>query len=85
MDRVTAAGALLLLLSTVGYAVATVEPYPGRAATLPGLMVGVTLLAVGGAADHDVTGVPESNAAAPAADGPAADDGDAPADTGGVG
>lgn len=55
MDRITAAGATLTALSGVGYAVATVAPYPGRAATLPGLMVGLSLLAVGGAADHDVT------------------------------
>lgn len=59
-DTVTLAGAGLTLLSTVGYAVATVAPYPGRALTLPGMMVGLTLLAVGLAADHDVTGTAES-------------------------
>jgi hypothetical protein len=60
MDRVTAAGAGLTLLAVVGYTVATVTPYPGRAATIPGVMVGLTLLAVGGAAGHDVTGTVES-------------------------
>lgn len=59
MDRVTAAGAGLTLLAVVGYLVATVVPYPGRSATLPGVMVGLTLLAVGGAAGHDVTGTVE--------------------------
>jgi len=54
-DAVTLAGAGLTLLSTVGYALATVAPYPGRSATLPGLMIGLTLLAVGLAADHDIT------------------------------
>lgn len=54
-DTVTLAGAGLLVLSTAGYALATVAPYPGRAVTLPGLMVGLTLLAVGRAADHDLT------------------------------
>jgi hypothetical protein len=54
-DAVTLAGAGLTLLSTAGYAVATVAPYPGRAVTLPGVMVGLTLLAVGLAADHDLT------------------------------
>jgi hypothetical protein len=54
-DRVTAAGGLLTLLATAGYAVATVAPYPGRSVTLP-VMIGLTLLAVGLAAEHDVTG-----------------------------
>jgi hypothetical protein len=56
-DRVTATGGLLTLLATAGYAVATVAPYPGRSVTLPGMMIGLTLLAVGLAAEHDVTGV----------------------------
>lgn len=63
-DTVTLAGGELTLLSTVGYAVATVAPYPGRALTLPGMMVGLTLLAVGLAADHDVTGTVEADSAA---------------------
>jgi hypothetical protein len=55
VDSVTLAGTGLTVLATVGYAVATVAPYPGRSLTLPGLMVGLTLLAVGLAADHDLT------------------------------
>jgi hypothetical protein len=63
-DAVTLAGAGLTLLSTVGYAVAMVAPYPGRSLTLPGLMVGLTLLAVGLAADHDLTATATEAAAA---------------------
>ncbi|WP_276258824.1 hypothetical protein [Haloglomus litoreum] len=63
-DTVTLAGGGLTLLSTAGYAVATVAPYPGRAITLPGMMVGLTLLAVGLAADHDITATASEAAAA---------------------
>jgi len=47
MDRVRAAGAGLTAISTVGYAVGVVEPYPFRSFTLTGVMVGLTLWAVG--------------------------------------
>ncbi|MFC6786835.1 hypothetical protein ACFQFH_13395 [Halobaculum halobium] len=40
------AAATLTVLSLAGYAVGTVEPYPGREATIAGLLVGVTLATV---------------------------------------
>lgn len=64
MDSVTLAGAGLTLLSTVGYAIGTVAQYPGRALTLTGVMVGLSLLAVGLAADHDITATASEAAAA---------------------
>jgi hypothetical protein len=79
MDSVTLGGAGLTVLATVGYAVATVAPYPGRALTLPGLMVGLTLLAVGLAADHDLTATASEAAAA----AETADEAAAAAETGG--
>ena len=47
MDRVRATGALLTLAALVGYAVGVTTTYPGRGLTLTGLMVGLTLWAVG--------------------------------------
>lgn len=46
MDRTFLAAATLTGLSTVGYLVGTVASYPGREASLAGLMVGVALAAV---------------------------------------
>lgn len=40
------ASAGLALLSLAGYLVGTVEPYPGREATIAGILVGVTLATV---------------------------------------
>jgi hypothetical protein len=47
MDRVRTAGAALTGLAVVGYAVGVAAPYPGRAFTITGVMVGLTLWAVG--------------------------------------
>jgi hypothetical protein len=47
MDRVRAAGGAITALSLVGYAVGVVAVYPGREATLAGVMVGLTLVGVG--------------------------------------
>lgn len=47
MDRAFAAGGLLAAAGVVGYAVGVAAPYPGRAFSLTGVIVGVTLLAVG--------------------------------------
>ena len=47
MDRVSLAGWTVLALSIVGYAIGTVAPYPGRSATLPGMMVGIALAVIG--------------------------------------
>lgn len=37
----------LAALSVLGYAIGVAAPYPGRAASIVGLMVGVTLYAIG--------------------------------------
>ena len=42
------AGAGLVVLGTLGYAVGVVAAYPGRAFSVAGVMVGIALLAVGG-------------------------------------
>ena len=51
-----AAGLALTVLSLVGYAAGLVAPYPGRAFSLTGLMVGLALLSVGGGRALGVTG-----------------------------
>ncbi|MFC5365639.1 hypothetical protein [Salinirubrum litoreum] len=48
MDRVVAAGIALTVLGLVGYVVGVVAAYPGRAFSVTGVMVGLTLVAVGG-------------------------------------
>jgi hypothetical protein len=47
MDRVRIAGGLLVGAALAGYVVGVLAPYPGRALTAPGIMVGLTLLALG--------------------------------------
>ena len=47
MDRVRVSGLALMGLSLAGYAVGVVAPYPGREASLAGVMVGLTLVAIG--------------------------------------
>lgn len=47
MDRVRTVGVALTALAVAGYVVGVLAPYPGRAATLTGVMVGLTLWAVG--------------------------------------
>jgi hypothetical protein len=47
MDAVHASGVALTALGTVGYVAGVVAPYPGRALSLTGVMVGLTLWAVG--------------------------------------
>ena len=46
MDRAFLVAATLTLLSVIGYAAGIVTPYPGREASIAGVMVGVTLAAV---------------------------------------
>jgi hypothetical protein len=50
MDRVAAVGVALTLLGLAGYAAGIATPYPGRAFAVTGVMVGLTLVAVGGGA-----------------------------------
>jgi hypothetical protein len=47
MDRTTLAGLATTLAGLVGYVLGVVAPYPGRGFSLTGLMVGLTLMAVG--------------------------------------
>jgi len=44
-----AVGAGLTLLGVVGYVVGVATPYPGRAFSVTGVMIGVALLAIGNA------------------------------------
>jgi hypothetical protein len=48
MDRVAAVGVALTVAGLVGYAIGVVAPYPGRSFSVTGVMVGLTLVAVGG-------------------------------------
>ncbi|WP_199174895.1 hypothetical protein [Halegenticoccus soli] len=47
MARTLAAGVGLTAASLAGYAVGVVAAYPGRAFSVTGAMVGITLIAVG--------------------------------------
>jgi hypothetical protein len=47
MNRTLLAGIGLTAAGVVGYVVGVAEPYPGRAFSLSGVMVGLTLVAVG--------------------------------------
>lgn len=48
MNQQTLFGSLCTALSLGGYLVALVEPYPGQSLTLSGILVGLTLIAIGG-------------------------------------
>jgi len=48
MQRLALLGVLCTAVALVGYAVGTTTPYPGRELTLVGVMVGTTLLFLGG-------------------------------------
>jgi hypothetical protein len=48
MQRTVTAGVALTTAGTVGYVLGVLTPYPGRAFSLTGVFVGVTLLAVSG-------------------------------------
>jgi hypothetical protein len=50
MERLRALGAVLSVLALAGYGLGIVVAYPGRALSITLLMVGVTLLVVGGTA-----------------------------------
>ncbi|MFD1684338.1 hypothetical protein [Halobellus litoreus] len=47
MRRTREVGILCTLLGVAGYAIGVAAPYPGRSASLVGIMVGVTLYAIG--------------------------------------
>ena len=48
MHHVQAVGAFLFITGIVGYAIGVVTVYPGRAFSVAGVMVGITLFSVGG-------------------------------------
>jgi hypothetical protein len=52
MNRERTAGGVLVALSLLGYGAGVVAPYPGRSASIVGLMVGVTLVAIGTGGDR---------------------------------
>ena len=41
-------GVVLVVFGTIGYVVGVVAAYPGRSLSIAGVMVGISLLAVGG-------------------------------------
>lgn len=47
MNRTFTVGVLLTVGGVTGYVVGVATPYPGRTLSLPGVMVGLTLLTVG--------------------------------------
>ena len=47
MNSTRRIGIGLTAVSVLGYAIGVAAPYPGRSASLVGLMVGVTLYAIG--------------------------------------
>jgi len=49
MDRTFGVGVVLTALALVGYGLGIVAPYPGRSISIAGVMVGITLLAIGNA------------------------------------
>jgi hypothetical protein len=48
MQRLQAFGIALSVLGLVGYLVGVAAAYPGRAFSIAGIMVGITLFAMGG-------------------------------------
>lgn len=48
MNRTFATGVVLMAGGVVGYVAGVVSPYPGRALSITGVMVGLTLVALGG-------------------------------------
>ena len=51
MNRTRAIAVAVTLAALAGYSVGAVEQYPGRAFTVTGVMVGITLFAVSGRGD----------------------------------
>lgn len=49
MNRTLASGLGLTVLSVVGYVIGLLAPYPGRAFSITGIMVGITLAAIANA------------------------------------
>ncbi len=49
MNRTPLVGIILTALGLLGYLIGVVTPYPGRAFSITGMMVGITLIAIGNA------------------------------------
>ncbi len=49
MNRTLASGLGLTVLGVVGYVIGLLAPYPGRAFSITGIMVGITLAAIANA------------------------------------
>ena len=58
MRRTRTFGIGLTALAVLGYAIGVAAPYPGRSSTIVGVMVGVTLLSIGGG-EREWQGEPE--------------------------
>jgi len=58
MNGTFVAGAGLTLLGVAGYLAGLVAAYPGRAFSISGVMVGITLLAIGAGADRTAEAEP---------------------------
>jgi hypothetical protein len=56
MNTALVAGLALTLAGLVGYLVGVTAPYPGRAFSVTGVMVGITLLAIGRSDDNENRG-----------------------------
>lgn len=48
MNQHTLIGGICTVLSLGGYLLALEDPYPGQSLTLAGILVGLTLIAIGG-------------------------------------
>lgn len=53
MNRTLVSGLGLTVLGVVGYVIGLLAPYPGRAFSITGIMVGITLAAVANAAEPE--------------------------------
>jgi hypothetical protein len=53
MNRTLVSGIGLTVLGVVGYVIGLLAPYPGRAFSITGIMVGITLAAVANAAEPE--------------------------------
>lgn len=53
MNRTLASGLGLTALSLLGYLIGLSTPYPGRAFSITGIMVGITLMAIANAREPE--------------------------------
>ncbi|WP_458189250.1 hypothetical protein [Haladaptatus sp. NG-WS-4] len=53
MRRTRNIGLVVTVLGLVGYLVGVAQPYPGRAFSITGIMVGITLVTIGGVSSEE--------------------------------